>query len=356
MDLKELMRREYYGNDVASYAGAVVVFLATLFGFLLARRLILSRLQALAKKTITDLDDIAVEVLGLIKAPECYLVAFYFAMRPLDLPARFDKSVHSLVVVVVAYRLVTMLSETAGYALGRLILADGDDPAHRETAATVTLAVRGLIWAGALLFVLGNFGFNVTSMLAGLGIGGIAVALAAQAVLGDLFSAVAIYLDKPFVVGDGIKVGDAVGTVQHIGVKTTRVRSVTGEMLVFPNASLTSARIQNYRDLLTRRSLFTFLVPLGTPAEALRKVPGRIQHVIEKTPTVRFERAHLTAFREHGFEFEAVFHVLDVDYNVFMDRQQDVLLGVLDALRADGVTLAAPARSIVVEREISRPA
>lgn len=338
----------------SAYLWALAAFLGALWGFLIARRLILSRLRLRAEKTATDLDDFAVELLEQVRAPECCLAAAYFATRPLDLPAKFDAALRTVVVVIVAYRIVTLLSTVVGYAIRKMILADGADVSHRETANTATFAARCLIWTAAILFVLGNLGFNVTSMVAGLGIGGIAVALAAQALLGDLFSAVAIYLDKPFTVGDSIQVADLAGSVEHIGIKTTRVRSVNGEMLVFPNSLLTSTRIQNFKHLNERRVLISFSVPLSTPVETLRNIPARIRAIVEKTPSARFDRAHLAAFRESGLEFETAFFVGSTEYGVYMDRRQAVLLALLEALRADGVALAQPTRTLVIESESSR--
>lgn len=349
MQLPDFLTDRYFGNEVGDYLYAALVFVGALGGFLVARRLIINRLRALAQLTATDLDDVAVELLELIKAPECYMVALYAATRGLHLNPRFDRGVHVIVVVLIAYRIVTMLQAAAAYGIKKTVLADGTDEAHQATAQTVTLAATGVIWVGAVLFTLSNLGFNVTSMVAGLGISGIAVALAAQAVLGDLFAAVAIYLDKPFVVGDAIKVGDMAGTVQHIGVKTTRVRALTGEMLVFPNAQLTSTRIQNFRDVQVRRHQASVLLSLSTSDAQLAAAPKRLQAIIEKTPTARFERAHLIAVRENGFELEFVFHVLDTDYGVYMDRVQSVLTAFVAQLRADGVSLASPARSIVIE-------
>jgi small-conductance mechanosensitive channel len=345
----DFLTQNFMGNEVVDYVYAALVFVGTLWGFLLVRKLIIDRLRSLAKLTATDLDDVAVELLELIKAPECYLLALYTATRPLHMNARFDHAIHVVVVIVIAYRVTTMLQAAAAYGIRQTVLADGTDEAHQATAQTVTLAAHGVIWVGAVLFTLSNLGFNVSSMIAGLGISGIAVALAAQAVLGDLFAAVAIYLDKPFVVGDAIKVGDMAGTVQHIGVKTTRVRALTGEMLVFPNAMLTGQRIQNFRDVQVRRHQASLLLSLGTSTEQLKKLPGLLQDIIEKTPTTRFERAHLLAVRENGFELEFVFHVLSTDYNVYMDRVQAVLTGFVERLRAEGVSLASPARSVVIE-------
>jgi small-conductance mechanosensitive channel len=196
--------------------------------------------------------------------------------------------------------------------------------------------------------VLSNLGFNITSMVAGLGISGIAVALAAQAVLGDLFAAVAIYLDKPFVVGDGIKIGDIAGTVEHIGVKTTRVRSVNGELLVFPNSTLTSTRIQNFKQLSERRAVIAFSLPGDTSPSILRKVPGHGRSAVGKAKSARLDRSHMSGVSDGTLQFELVFHVPGLDYNEYMDAQEAVLLDLLESLRLEGVSITGPARRLTV--------
>ena len=342
----EFLRNEYFGNAVSAYILAATTFVVSLGLFLIGRKVLIGRLRALAELTETDLDDVAVEILEKIKSPECYLVAFYFATRPLDFHHRVDRTLYVVIVVTVAYRIVTMLQSAVAYLVKRTILADGSDVAHQDTAKTVSFAAQGVIAVGAALFVLSNLGFNVTSMVAGLGIGGIAVALAAQAVLGDLFSAMAIYLDKPFVVGDTIKVGDAVGTVEHIGVKTTRVRSISGEMLVFPNSALTSTRIQNFREVTERRSVIAFCVPSDTSPSLLKKIPGHARSAVGKAKDARLDRAHLAGVREGALEFELVFYVRGTDYNAYMDAQETVLLDLLENLRVEGVILTGPARRV----------
>jgi len=344
----DFLSRAYFGNTVAAYLLAVATFLGVLWGFLLARRVFINRLHALARMTSTHLDDLMVEMLEKVKTPECYVVAFYVALRPLGIHYRFDRALHIVVVALVAYRLVTMMQVAAKYLVERMILAGETDVdvAHRDTAQTVTFAAQGFIWIGAFLFVLSNLGFNVTSMVAGLGISGIAVALAAQAVLGDLFSAVAIYLDKPFVVGDGIKVGDLAGTVEHIGVKTTRVRSVNGELLVFPNSTLTSSRIQNFKQLTERRALLAFSLPGDTSPSILKKVPGHGRSAVGKAKDARLDRSHLSGVSDGTLQFELVFYVRGTDYNAFMDAQEAVLLDLLESLKVEGVAITGPARRL----------
>jgi len=344
----EFLSRVYLGNAVSEYILAALTFVGVLGGFLLARKIIIDRLRALARLTATHLDDLIVEMLEKVKKPECYAVAFYVALKPLTVHHRFDRGLYIIVMALVAYRVVTMLQAAAKYGVEKMILSDAADPdiTHRDTAQTVTLAMQGLIAVGALLFVLSSLGFNVTSMVAGLGISGIAVALAAQAVLGDLFAAVAIYLDKPFVVGDAIKVGDLVGTVEHIGVKTTRVRSLNGELLVFPNSALTGTKIQNFQQLTERRSVLAFGLPGNTPPTVLKKVPGHARSAVGKAKDARLDRAHLAGVEDGNLRFELVFYVRGTDYNAFMDAQEAVLLDLLESLRLEGVAITGPAMRV----------
>jgi small-conductance mechanosensitive channel len=337
--LPEFFHREYYGNAASAYAFAAAYFLAVVCLFLLLRRLANKRAPAVAG-----------ELLRQIRALEVGVVAFDAAVRSLELPHRFASALHAVTVVVVAWRVIGLLSTLASFAVRRTILSNPDDRASLDTAQAATLAARALIWAGASMFVLSNLGFNVSSVLAGLGIGGIAVALAAQAVLGDLFAAIAIYLDKPFVAGDAIQVADMSGVVEHIGVKTTRVRSDNGEMLVYPNSSLASARIQNFRQLKERRAVVSFTVPLDTPTQVLRRIPEQARAIASAQPDVRFDRAHLAAIQDAGLKFEFVFFVQDPRYAAFMDRRQGVLLALLDSLQADGISFATPKTTVVLER------
>jgi small-conductance mechanosensitive channel len=325
------LHREYFENPVSAYFLAAATFTAAVWIFLVVRR-IANRVRP----------SLASDLIDQVHRYEVAIVALDFAVRTLDLPARLEHALHVVTILVVAYRVVGLLSTLARYSIHKTIMSDPADIANYATAQTATLAVKSLIWVAAILLTLSNLGFNVTSMLAGLGIGGIAIALAAQAVLADLFAAVAIYVDKPFVVGDTIKVADFFGTVERIGIKTTRVRSLGGELLIYPNSALTTTRIQNFQKMVERRIVVNFDVPLGTATETLRKIPSQVAAVVNKTPNLRFGRAHLSLFQESSFQYEVVFFVLSPDYAVYMDAQQAALLGVLESLRADGIDLAQP--------------
>jgi small-conductance mechanosensitive channel len=201
------------------------------------------------------------------------------------------------------------------------------------------------------LLVLENLGVDITALVAGLGIGGIAVALAAQNVLADLFASVSILLDKPFEVGDTIHVGDMIGTVQNIGIKTTRLRSVTGEQLVMSNSDLLRERIRNYKRMTERRALFTVSVTYDTPVATLEKIPQLVRAIVEAQPNTRFDRAHLHSFGDSSLDFEVAYFITRAEYMVFMDVQQIINLSLLRQLQELGVSFAFPTRTVHLLRD-----
>ena len=254
------------------------------------------------------------------------------------------------VLLLVAYRSARILQDLAAYAVRRTVLPEGvAGAAHHETVRNITILNNTLIWAGALLLVLGLLGINVSKVLTGLGIGGVAVAVAAQAVLADLFSAIAIFLDKPFSVGDSIVVDGLQGTVEHIGVKTTRVRALSGEMLIFSNSFLTSAKIRNFQHLQARRIIFDFGVSRRTPTDKIRKVTQLVKEIIARAPKTRRDRAQFNALGDKSLDFEVVYHVLDPQYNLYMDLHEGIMLELLEALEREGVALAYPTRIMIHE-------
>lgn len=337
------LTRQLGRNEAGEYAAAALTFALVVAGFLLGRRVVISRLKALAQRTTTDVDDLAVDLLGRIRFPEAFVVAFWAATRPLLLPGWADRGLKTVLVVTVAYRVITILQGVASYAISRSVLKrEAPSAADRNAARNLGYAASAFIWLGGLLFVLSNLGVNITSFVAGLGIGGVAVALAAQAVLGDLFSALAIYLDKPFVVGDFIVVDALGGTVESVGIKTTRVRALSGELYIFPNSNLTSSRIRNFQDLAERRVVLKFTVAPGTPVDKLERVPGLLREAVSARVDCRFDRAHLAGLADSSVDFELVYYFLGADFNMHMDAQQAVILHALRGLEREGVEVPFP--------------
>ena len=207
----------------------------------------------------------------------------------------------------------------------------------------VLLAIGIVVWSLAALLALENLGIHVGPLLAGLGIGGIALALAVQTVLSDLLASLSIALDKPFGVGDFLTLDDCQGTVEHIGVKSTRLRSITGEQIILGNGDLMKARVRNFGRMAQRRALFQLDVHYETPVTALAAVPGAVREIIEATPEVRFDRCHLLRCAPTTLQFEVVYFVVTPDYNTYANAQQSINLRILERLRTLGVTFVASA-------------
>jgi small-conductance mechanosensitive channel len=227
-------------------------------------------------------------------------------------------------------------------------------PDGRSEAPTLTIVyfvARLLIWLLVGLVALDNLGVNITALLTGLGIGGIAVALAVQNVLGDLFASLSIALDKPFLPGDAIEVDTVSGTVEYIGIKSTRIRSVNGELVVVSNADLLKSRVRNFGRAAERRKLFQLCVHYGTPVERLRQVPALVEAVVRRQPGARFERCHLRTLGDSGAVFEVVFFSDAPEFEPLVAAEHEVNLGVLEALAGAGISLAYPTRTVLVERE-----
>lgn len=278
------------------------------------------------------------------------LAAVLVGVSMLDLPERWLARVGSLWFVVAALQIGLWANRAIALGLRRYF--------HRHAtaglsqgSALATLAAWGarvLLWSVVVLAMLSNLGVNITAFVASLGVGGIAVALAVQNILGDLFASLSIAVDKPFEVGDFIVVGPLAGTVEHVGLKTTRIRSLGGEQIVMANASMISSTIQNYKRLQERRIVFEFGLSYDTPTDAVKKAPGIIEEAIRAQAQARFDRAHLRGFGKEALEFECVYIVKDPGYNLYMDIQQAINFYLLERFSRIGATFAVPVRAIKV--------
>lgn len=336
----------YFGNTVFDYAVMFLSFFILLILLKSIQGFVLERLHRLAAKTETELDDVFVKIIGSIRPPFYAFLAAYLASRALSMNGFFEKLLTALLVIWVTYQIIIAIEICIDY----FITKRDKDRNDGNTAAMhlISVFLKTLIWIFALLTALSNLGVNVTSLIAGLGIGGIAVALAAQNILGDLFSSFAIYLDRPFVVGDSIKVGETLGTVEKIGIKTTRVRALSGEEIIFPNKDIVSAQIHNMVRMKERRVAFTFGVTYETDDGKLSGIPYWVKEIIEREQNTRFDRTHFKEFGTSSLEFDVVYFVTSPDILVHLNARQNINLGLRDKLNREGVRMAYPTQTIHV--------
>ncbi|MFT0869126.1 mechanosensitive ion channel family protein [Pseudomonas sp. CAM1A] len=294
--------------------------------------------------------QVLAKVLGGTSNALLLLASLLVGLGMLDLPERWLARVGSLWFVVAALQIGLWANRAIALGLRRYFARHGSEGLNQGSALATLSAwgARVLLWSVVVLAMLSNLGVNITAFVASLGVGGIAVALAVQNILGDLFASLSIAVDKPFEVGDFIVVGPLAGTVEHVGLKTTRIRSLGGEQIVMANASMISSTIQNYKRLQERRIVFEFGLSYDTPTDAVKKAPGIIEEAIKAQGQARFDRAHLRGFGKEALEFECVYIVKDPGYNLYMDIQQAINFHLLERFSRIGAKFAVPVRAIKV--------
>lgn len=341
------MELSFLGNPVGSWVAAALIAFTTFLVLLLVRRLALRRIARLAGRTRTDIDDFLVETLQRTRRFLLLIPVVYFASISLHLPEKVDDALRSAAVLAVLLQLTLWVLAGINFWVARTRRRRLEvDAASATLIGAIGFIGKVVLWTVLLLLALDNLGVDVTALVAGLGIGGVAVALALQNILGDLLASLSIVLDKPFVIGDTIQVDDFVGTVESIGLKTTHVRSVSGEQLVFSNGDLLRSRIRNHKRMGDRRVVLSFAVEPGTPPAKLERIPGIVREIVESRQPVRFDRAHFARLGDWGPQLEAVWYVLSTDYHVHMDLQQAILLDLLRRLHEEGIEPVFPGRPV----------
>lgn len=337
-------------NTFGDVISAVILFLVAYFGLYLLRIAVLSRLSGLFKKTKTDIDDRLFDAVSSIR-PSFYLfVAFFVGLQVITFEGIFGKIIDGVMIAVLSVQTVLVSQHLVDYFIHKRVEKSKNGDGAFVSSAMMQFS-RFALWVVAVLFVLSNLGVNITSLIAGLGIGGIAVALAAQNLLSDLLSYFSIYFDKPFKTGEFIIIGQQMGTVERVGIMTTRVRSLFGEEIVVPNKELVNIRIQNYGRMYERRVVFTFGVEYGTSVEQLKKINEVAKETIVSIEKTRFDRSHFVRFGDSSLDFEVVYYLTDPDYNLYMDVQQRVLFALKQKVEEMGVSFAFPTRTVRVVKE-----
>ncbi len=340
----------FLGNTLYEWLVGFVIFFVCLIGLKLFRSIVIIKLKKISEKTKTEIDDIIINAINAIYWPFYVFVAIYFALSFINTSAFIEKWSYYVFIVVVTYYAIRFLGELIDYSGKMIIKRRGDGEQDAGIVKLLTTTAKVVLWAGALVLILANIGYNVTSLIAGLGIGGIAIALALQNILGDLFNSLAIYFDKPFKIGDFIIVGDHMGTVKKVGVKTTRIQALQGEEIVISNSELTSSRVQNFGLMRERRIVFKVGVTYDTPYEKLNRIPEMIKRVIEKQKETRVDRVHFKEFGDSSLMYEVVYYVLSGDYTKYMDIQQAINLAIVEKFEKEKIVIAYPTQTIYIEK------
>jgi len=268
----------------------------------------------------------------------------------LTLTETVQKTVNISVAIILTYFGLRFLISLLNYSLERYWANKDVDKSRQQSLKGIITILKVIVWGAGITFLLDNLGFEISTVVAGLGIGGIAVALGAQAILGDLFSYFVIFFDRPFEIGDFIIVDNLMGTIEHVGIKTTRVRSLGGEQLVFSNTDLTNSRIRNYKRMQKRRIVFKLGVTYQTTLDQLKEIPAIIKNVIGNVDDTVYDRAHFCSYGDFSLDFEIVYYVLSGDYNKYMDIQQDINFAIKAEFDKQEIEFAYPTQTLFMEK------
>lgn len=355
-DGERWLSREYLGNTLQEWLIALFVLIAATLALGIIKRVVVYRLAKLAEQTETDLDDLFVDLVRRTKRWFLFVVALYIASLFLHKgDATEPESVKRIETYLERGVMLATLIQLGLWGRGLVVFLiqrvvrgrTADDPGRVMGSSVLGLIGNIVVWTTVALLALQNvFKQEVSALITGLGVSGIAVALALQNVLGDLFASIAILLDKPFVVGDSIVLGEFTGTVEEIGIKTTRLRSVSGEQIVMGNADLVHSRIRNFKRLRERRALFTIGVIYQTPFDKLERIPAMLKEIVESVPDTRFDRAHFKSFGDWALLFEVVYFVTRPEYNVFMDAQQAINFEIRQRFERERIEMAYPTQTV----------
>ncbi|MDD4443780.1 MAG: mechanosensitive ion channel family protein [Patescibacteria group bacterium] len=340
--INKILSFNFYGNSGKDYLLALAVFAICLLILLIVKKVILARLHKIAKRTKNNYDDTLIGIIFKIKSFFYLVISLYLASNFLNLSNFLSKAIYLLFILVIVYEGIKASSYLLKVLAYKAIKRNDDDSQAQSTVKTLNVFIQIILWSLGLLLILANMGVNITSLIAGLGIGGIAVALALQNILADIFSSFSILIDKPFKVGDFIKVSADMGTVEKIGIKTTHLRTLDGQLLIISNQELTKARVENFQKLHRRRALFNLGIIYETSRTQLESIPKIIASIVDKQEKANLDRCHFKSYGDFSLNFEVSIFIDVKSYNDFLDILEKINLDIFSQFNKQGISFAYP--------------
>ncbi len=339
---------QFLNNTILEYIISLSVFLISLLFLKIFKTVIIHKIKKVVEKNKTG--KLIIERINNIGKFFYLFVSVYLAHFFIELPSFIEKGIYYLFLIIVTFYIVKLFQEFVEH-VGKEIIKKREKETDDTTILRFLLRIiKGVIWGIALMLVLQNLGYDITTLIAGLGVGGIAIAFALQNILSDIFASFSIFFDKPFELGDFIIIDKDMGIVEKIGIKSTRIKTLHGEELVVSNRELTSTRIHNYKKMQKRRIVFGFGVTYGTATEKLKKVVEITKEIINKAENAELDRVHFKEFGDFSLNFEVVYYLISGNYGVYMDTQQEINFELKKRLEKEGVEMAYPTQTIFLKK------
>jgi small-conductance mechanosensitive channel len=345
--MNEFLHYSIIGNTILKYAISIINFFIITELLYYFKSKGIKKIEEISARTTTKIDDLLVEIIKGIRWFEYQFIAFYIATRHLTINPKLDMLIYWILLILITFRITASLEKIIDFWLNDI---SGRD--YERSMGAVKIALRIFLWIIASLFLLHNANVKIGSLLAGLGIGGVALALAAQTIFGDMFNFFVIILDKPFKIADFIVLPsqNLSGTVEEIGLKSTKIRTLSGELLIITNSKIMSEIIQNFSDMKERRVVTTVTVDYQTSLEKLKIIPDLIKRSVSGFADTRFDRANLTKFNSYSIDFEFVYYILSADYNYYMNLHENILNSIAKEFKSNGIDFSYPTHKVYVAK------
>jgi len=352
MNFKEILNYNFGGNMVNEYLIALGVFVLTIIILKIFKNVGIKKLEKLVDHTRTEFDNILIGFIESIGWPFYFILALSLALQFVQFPEIIRKIVYCLTVIIVIWYVIKAIQEIINFVAQKIISKRQKENEKFEPANLnlLTKTLKGIVWLGAVILILQTLGYNISALVAGLGIGGVAIAFALQNILGDIFASFSIYFDKPFQVGDFIAIGKDMGVVKNIGIKSTRLQTLQGQELVISNKELTEKRINNYKKMEKRRITFGFGIEYETLTEKLKKIPQIVKDIIDNIELADLDRVHFKRFGDFSLDYEVVYYIKTSDYTKYMDIQQEINLALKQEFEKQEIVFAYPTQTIYLSK------
>jgi len=348
----DIFNKTFFENTLDSWLIALGIALGIFLLLMLVKQFIRGRLIRVIQKSKTKVDDFVTPLVNKTYWFSMLALGFYIGSRFLVLPPEvavwFSNGIQLILILQIGFWGTGLISYYVSRQVETKVAEDRGEDA--TTLDAMGLIGKIVLWVVLSLILLDNMGIEVSTLVTSLGIGGIAVALALQNILGDLFASMSIALDKPFAIGDFVVVDSFEGDVEDIGLKSTRIRSLSGEEVIFSNTDLLQSRIRNYKRMDKRRISFAFGVVYGTDLALLKKIPQIVEEIIKPIEKAEFERAHLKSLGDYSLDYSVVYHVLVPEYASYLDVQQQINLNLYEKFEGLGIEFAYPTQTVLVDQ------
>ncbi|HOM09922.1 MAG TPA: mechanosensitive ion channel [Spirochaetota bacterium] len=351
--IESVLAKTFFGNSVRDYCISVLIFIFALCCIFIFKRIIIRKLKSIVQRTNTVFDDIIIRAFENSFLPVTFIISLYVSILQLSIEPVVRKAINICFLVFFTISGVSLVVKGVGIFISVIIQRQVDTTKQRALRALNPL-LKVIIWIFASYFLLENLGIKLTPLIAGLGIGGLAIGLAAQNVLGDLFAYFVMLFDRPFEIDDFIIVDtDLMGTVENIGIKSSKIRSLGGEQIIISNSNLINARVRNYKRMHRRRVVFRIGVTYETKIEQLKMIPGLIKEIVSNIDNATFDRAHFFSYGDFSLQYEIVYYVESNDYNLYMDIQQEINFKIKEAFEEHEIEFAYPTSMVYIAKDIN---